>query len=302
MTAPCALHRLLAVPLLLALAAPAAAQPTQPRPPSSEPARDLRAEAEAERLAREEAEALRAEAAVNPSRPTHTDNALFIVPGAIELEAGYRIDRDRQDLDDVNTLTLVTQHIDFLARLGLAPTTEARFGWNVLHLLAVDGNREESGLGDPFAQLKHGIPVDPDGTHLLALLVTASPGIGQSPFTHRGLGLGADAVYTVFPGPLQLDAQAGLHMVLLVDNPQFRIPLSGVVSWSFLPTASVFGEFVQRLNLNRLNDSGTSLLAGGAWHPLPRLAVDASFGLGLSPSEPGVSFLVGATWLAGFLP
>ena len=132
--------------------------------------------------------------------------------------------------------------------------------------------------------------------HRLAAMVQARPGIGQAPVTTQGLDLAAYAVYTTYPGYVQVDAQAGLGTTILNDDVVLVVPISGVVSYQALPWLRVYGELIERLNLRDLSDSGTRLLGGGRWQATPGLSVDLRVAVGLSESYEDAVVLGGVTW------
>lgn len=241
---------------------------------------------------------------VNPSRPTYTDNARFVAPGHLELEAGYEIDFIGCP-DPDGSVVLINgdfeascnlQRMDLLVKYAHDERLEFRAGWGVFGAQGTPIGESESGVGDVFVQGKIGLGVfDEPGRHQLAVLGTLQPGVGQAPIGSDGLTIEAFGVYGFTPGPIVLDAQAGLSVVGIGDDTSLRLPLSAVVSFVPVDAVSVFGELVETLTFDDLNNSETSLLIGAGFVPTSRLALDVAGGIGLSETLPDAILRLGVT-------
>lgn len=246
---------------------------------------------------------------VNPSRPTYSDNAGFIVPGWVEMELGYSAAFNScptVTLDPVTGLTTAQdgtcalQAVQALAKWSPVANQEYRVGWDAFGSLGLPGDDSIRGVGDVYVQGKFGIPLDimePE-RHRLAILGEVRPGFGQQPVTQPGLSLGAWAVYSTFPGVFQVHAQAGLRATGLFDEFGLQLPLSAVFGYSPITDLVVFGEFVEILQLDSLQRSQTQLLAGVAWSPISSVMLDLSGGVGLTETVPAGLFQIGLTFLA----
>jgi hypothetical protein len=246
---------------------------------------------------------------VNPSRPTYSDNAGFVVPDWIELEVGYGAAFDSCPtlaVDPVLGATSVQdgrctlQSLEMLAKWSPRDLQEYRVGWDVLGVQTVPGRNATRGAGDPYIQAKFGIPLDIEDPemHRLAILGEVRPGIGQAPLSGDGFALSAWAVYSTFPRAYQVHAQAGMRVTGLLDDFGLQLPLSGVFGYSPIDDLVVFGEFLEILQLNSLQESQTRLLAGLAWSPISSVALDLSGGVGLTRTVPAGIFQLGLTFLA----
>lgn len=233
----------------------------------------------------------------NVSRPTVTDRADLVHEGWLEMEVGWS-----------HAFATRNLHVgSVLAKYAPLDILEVRLGWDVFGVLGpvdrdVSGLDEtETGVGDLYAAAKIGIPLDIDEPyrHRLAVLTTLRPGIGQAPVTVDGLDLGAFAVYSTFPGPVEVDVQAGVAIRGIFETAFVDLPMSGAVRWRALPWLSAVGEVVEVLTFEDLNASQTSLLVGALFHASDALVFDVSTSLGLSESLPDAQLQLGLTWLAG---
>ena len=181
------------------------------------------------------------------------------------------------------------------------PGLELRLGWDTLGVVETPASDTITGVGDLFAESKFALDLGPNidaSMHRLAALVHVRPGLGQAPVTTNGLDLGAYAVYTTYPGYVQVNAQAGLSTTILNDDVVLGMPLSGSVSYQAIGWLRVYGELVEDLNLRDLSDSGTRLLGGARWLASPYLSVDVRVALGLSDDYDDAVFLGAVTWRA----
>lgn len=230
------------------------------------------------------------------SRPTQTDRADLVHEGWLEMEFGWSQAFAERNLQ-VGTVQAKYAPLDIL---------EVRLGWDIFGVLGpldrdVAGlDESDAGVGDLFAAAKIGIPLDIDEPerHRLAVLTTLRPGIGQQPVTVDGLNLGAFAVYSTFPGPVEVDVQAGVQLRGIFETAYVDLPLSSAVRWRALPWLSAVGEVAETLTFEDLNESQTSLLVGALFHASDALVFDASTSLGLSESLPDAVLQLGLTWLA----
>ena len=223
-----------------------------------------------------------------------TETARFARPGAFDLEVIYR-----SDFDD-----LPTQSTRFVLKATPARGQEFRLGWDAWGRAVPSIGDPVSGAGAPFAVGRFAIPLDvlePE-RHRLAVRVELSPrGWSQAPFSGSGLLVSGAAQYTTWRGPLRYSARAGADSVLGGDVDIVDLPLSGAVQWQPLPWLEVGWEFVERLRLNDLNGSQTSLDAWVAWPALDGLWLDLSGTVGLSETLPDASLRLGLTTSLGSL-
>lgn len=274
------------------------------RPPSADASPDAMAEVSDTDASGARRDRAPASGPVNPSRPTYTDNARFVAPGHLELEAGYEIDVVQCPEPD-GTIVVIDgelesscnlQRMDVLLKYAHNDHIEARIGWGVFGTQATPLDETVSGVGDVFVQGKFGLGVfDDPGRHQLAILGSLQPGVGQAPIGTDGLTIEAFGVYGFTPGTIAIDAQAGLSLGGLGDDTSVRLPLSAVVGYAPIDTVSVFGEVVETLTFDDLNNSETSLLIGAAFVPTSRLGLDLAGGVGLSETLPDAILRLGVT-------
>lgn len=222
-----------------------------------------------------------------PIRPQRSDHALFHEAGTGEVNFGYGL--AGQSGWSLQTGTLV-------ARYAFSDGVEGRLGWDIFGLLSLPEDEFIRGVGDFYFQGKFLLPLALPEDHGLALLATVRPGVGQAPVTQDGLSLGAEAVYSLPVYLFRIDAQAGMRLTVLDDDPRATLPVGGVLTWRALPVLDVLGELTQTLHLDGNGDAlDARLLVGARWTALPSLVFDLATGVGLGAREPTGFLLLGAS-------
>lgn len=239
----------------------------------------------------------------HPRLHLFTDRADTVEQGWFELEGGWQTDFIACGVGGLGERCDRNAGV-LLASLAPVDFIEARLGW---YFVGIQGSPagDITGVGDLFAEVKGEIPLpdleDPD-MHHLSVLGHIRPGMAQDPVTTRGLDLAAYAVYSTFPSVIRVDVQAGFRFVgLFDDGALYQMPLSGAVTWRAVDWLDVYGEFVEALTFNDLNNSQTSLGLGVGFLPLSRLAVNVGTRIGLTENLPNATLALSVTGLLGRL-
>lgn len=225
----------------------------------------------------------------NPVRPKFTENATLMTPGWFELETGYFLGLGQEQN---------LQRLHALAKFGISQSSEFRIGWDVFGQADV-GSISTRGVGFPYGQAKFGVelPTANGGHQNIALLAEVRPGMGQDPVNSEGLVLTGLGIYSAFPGSVRVDVQTGLTLQLLTDEPNFWLPVSAAVTHRAFPWLDVFGEAVERVQLNDINASETFVGAGAGWLASRRVTVDGGVRIGIQPEISAVTAMAGLTWM-----
>jgi Putative MetA-pathway of phenol degradation len=238
------------------------------------------------------------ETRISPDRPTVSNNADIVPPGALQLEAGLVYQQERFAARPTERRF----SFEGTLRVGLLETLEVRlFGEP---FVALRGEDNPTGQGDFGLSLKCRLLGAPEGTAWPALavqpLVIFPTGKDHILSDRTSFGLIGIASADL-PAALHVDANAGIIAVGQKDPSGF-LPqglVSAVLSWAALERLSLWGEVFFFSPAQRGGRSQLGLDAGLMYFVTNRLALDFAVFTTVAGAGPDFALRTGFSVLFG---
>jgi len=225
-----------------------------------------------------------AEDEVDPGRPSVSNNARTVPPGAFQIETGFEYARTRQG----GAETERRLGVDVLGRVGLVDRLEAQLGWEPLvHLRGPD---DETGVGDVMMALKYQFLKPRERSSVPALGVqtfvkfpAADEPIGSGRTDFGMVGL---ATFDL-PAGLGLDVNAGVAAIGQGRPSGYLIQALTAAALSLeVGSASPFVEIFYTSRDERGGRDHVGLDAGVIYRVTRRVALDAAVETSLAGTGP----------------
>ena len=229
-------------------------------------------------------------AEIEPDRPEVTESAKLVPRGAVQLESGAALSRERR----AGVAAENTVQIEADLRIGVAHAIELNLGWEPL--VRVGGPEDDTGTGDVTVGVRYrfieGIEDDPWPPHLavkaFARLPTSDEPIGTGRPDFGALLLGS------FDLPLDFELEVNLGAPALGQNRPNGYLVQGVATASLsrdlAPSLLGFLEFIFNTRTEREGREQLAANVGVVYRLTGRLAVDA--GIQTSLVGPGPDYVV----------
>lgn len=238
-----------------------------------------------------------------PNRPSLGSSACTTDPGRVQMEASA-FDWERDDTADERSDTIVAG--DFLARFGVAPSTEVQVGWTAYGHARVRDKATgristESGTGDVLLAVRQNLRnADGDGFSFgiqpQVILPVGGEAIGAGDW---GAGVLVPVSYDLSDA-LNLQFTGEADAAVDEDRDGRHLAYSGIVGLGYQLSKAV--TLVGEVQVERDNDPAdhqTRALAAGsiAWQPRSGLQLDLLAVAGLNHDAPDLRIVTGGAIL-----
>jgi len=225
-------------------------------------------------------------AEIEPDRPEVTESAKLVPAGAVQLESGVALSRERR----AGVAAERTFQIEADVRIGVARDIELNVGWQPL--VRVRGPEDDTGTGDVTVGVRYrfleGIENEPWPPHLavkaFARLPTSDEPLGSGRPDFGALVLGS------FELPLDFELEVNLGAAAIGQTRPNGYLAQGFATASlsreFTPSLLGFLEFIFNTRAERDDREQLAVNVGVVYRLTRRLAIDAGIQTSLAGQGP----------------
>ncbi|HEY3097856.1 MAG TPA: transporter [Methylomirabilota bacterium] len=236
-------------------------------------------------------------AEVEPDRPEVTESAKLVPRGALQLESGVALSRERR----AGVAAERTFQIEADLRIGVAQDVELNLGWEPL--VRVRGPEDDTGTGDVTVGVRYrfleGIEDEPWPPHLavkaFARLPTSDEPLGSGRADFGALLLGT------FELPLDVQLEVNLGAAAIGQTHPNGYLAQGFATASlsrdFTPSLLGFLEFIFNTRTERDGREQLAVNVGAVYRLTRRLAIDTGIQTSLAGQGPDYVVRTGLTVL-----
>jgi len=236
-------------------------------------------------------------AEINPDRPEVTESAKLVPRGAVQLESGVALSRERR----ADVTAERTFQIEGDLRIGVAHDIELNLGWEPL--VRVRGPEDDTGTGDVTVGIRYrfleGIEDEPWPPHLAVKMFVRLP-TSDEPLGSGRPDFGA-LVLGSFELPLDFELEVNLGAAAIGQNRPNGYLAQGIATASLsrdlAPSLLGFLEFIFNTRTERDGREQLAVNVGVVYRLTRSLAIDAGIQTSLAGQGPDYVVRTGLTVL-----